>query len=595
LGIGTNAPAVALDVRGSLEIARFGTTGSDNYINVKNTTRDFYIGGDSSRAYIWSTSAHPIDFFTANVVRMRLFNTGNLLLQNGGTFTDGGQRLQVQGTTLLNGNTSILSIAGNTTNVEGAAFNADTIDFVITGGRANNSNGVLSVSTTLGNFNPNFGGTKHLINVVGNFQPGTSATGSVNLIGINTTINYPVGATGIQRGLYVNPTLTRATDWRSIEWSNNSGWGLYGAGTAPNFLGGVTTFAERINIEADSNITTQTSSAIVSTTTNANLIISANGTGSLLASIPNGTLTGGNARGNYSLDLQRTRTSASQVTPTYVEYSTILNGRNNTCNGINSQVLNGVGNTINFASYSSVLNGTSCVTNGSYSIASGESCTSNAYGLTHGFNNTNSGSGSISLGWASTVSNNYSFACGFQNQATALSSFVSGYRAIAYLRGQITNGYTPQSWDNPYYGLAQSSELVASSSVVALTSGATTDLTIDGDLIIPLGTNRFWNVEIKYIAIISAITGTATGMSVGDIKSQNVEIALKKYLGTSTLVGGGIYSTAQENSSMSTASLSLSIGGSQNLRLTFTAPTFVGGGSVTCRVVAKVELTEVSY
>jgi hypothetical protein len=40
--------------------------------------------------------------------------------------------------------------------------------------------------------------------------------------------------------LYVNPTLTAAADWRSIEWSNNSGWGLYGAGTANNYLGGDT-------------------------------------------------------------------------------------------------------------------------------------------------------------------------------------------------------------------------------------------------------------------------------------------------------------------------------------------------------------------
>jgi hypothetical protein len=32
-----------------------------------------------------------------------------------------------------------------------------------------------------------------------------------------------------------------------------------------------------------------------------------------------------------------------------------------------------------------------------------------------------------------------------------------------------------------------------------------------------------------------------------------------------------------------------------DLILTFTAPTFSGGGSVTCRVVAKVELTEVAY
>jgi hypothetical protein len=72
-------------------------------------------------------------------------------------------------------------------------------------------------------------------------------------IGVN--INQTGGANGITRGLYVNPTLTAAADWRSIEWSNNSGWGLYGAGTANNYLAGklvigtttVSTFALDVN------------------------------------------------------------------------------------------------------------------------------------------------------------------------------------------------------------------------------------------------------------------------------------------------------------------------------------------------------------
>jgi hypothetical protein len=46
---------------------------------------------------------------------------------------------------------------------------------------------------------------------------------------------------------------------------------------------------------------------------------------------------------------------------------------------------------------------------------------------------------------------------------------------------------------------------------------------------------------------------------------------------------------------MSTASFGVSAGSSQEMKLDFTAPTFTGGGSVTTRVVAKVELTEVAY
>jgi hypothetical protein len=46
---------------------------------------------------------------------------------------------------------------------------------------------------------------------------------------------------------------------------------------------------------------------------------------------------------------------------------------------------------------------------------------------------------------------------------------------------------------------------------------------------------------------------------------------------------------------MSTALLDVTAGASQEMTLTFTAPTFTGGGSVTCRVVSKVSLVEVAY
>ena len=36
-------------------------------------------------------------------------------------------------------------------------------------------------------------------------------------------------------------------------------------------------------------------------------------------------------------------------------------------------------------------------------------------------------------------------------------------------------------------------------------------------------------------------------------------------------------------------------GASQEMALTFTGPTFVGGGSVTMRVVARIELSEVAW
>ena len=83
---------------------------------------------------------------------------------------------------------------------------------------------------------PTSGDTRLLL-IERSFAP-TSGTAIFTAQRIVPTINQTGGANGITRGLYVNPTLTAAADWRSIEWSNNSGYGLYGAGTANNYLAG---------------------------------------------------------------------------------------------------------------------------------------------------------------------------------------------------------------------------------------------------------------------------------------------------------------------------------------------------------------------
>ena len=48
------------------------------------------------------------------------------------------------------------------------------------------------------------------------FAP-TSGTAVYNALNLTHTINHTGGANGITRGLYINPTLTAATDYRSIE------------------------------------------------------------------------------------------------------------------------------------------------------------------------------------------------------------------------------------------------------------------------------------------------------------------------------------------------------------------------------------------
>lgn len=72
------------------------------------------------------------------------------------------------------------------------------------------------------------------------FNP-SSGSSQLNGININPIINQTGTASGISRGVYINPTLTSAVDFRGIEIANASGYGLYQSGASViNYLNGVT-------------------------------------------------------------------------------------------------------------------------------------------------------------------------------------------------------------------------------------------------------------------------------------------------------------------------------------------------------------------
>jgi hypothetical protein len=107
LGIGTNSPSATLDIRGKTRIQSSGNAELD-IIDGSNSLR---LAMGSTQGFVGTLSSHPFGFFTGALKRGEFSTNGNFILQNGGTFSDGGQRLQVQGTTLITGNTLIS--AGN--------------------------------------------------------------------------------------------------------------------------------------------------------------------------------------------------------------------------------------------------------------------------------------------------------------------------------------------------------------------------------------------------------------------------------------------------------------------------------------------------
>ena len=276
LGI-NKVPTNSLDLLGTLRVnnssgygllvnssgqAAITTAGGATGLSVSDTSNAIMqmSGGAYSYRFVLLGSAQRLEIRDVNqsdAVRFAISNAGNTMLN---TTTDGGQRLQVMGDAFIKG-----SGATSATNALLVQNSAGTTILQV-----RNDNYVLATNiSTTSVFSTNYypSGTGATMNLYGGssgttssfvfntygstdsalsndfvrmsrvYNP-TSGAGVYNTLLIGSTINQTGGANGVTRGLYIQPTLTAAADWRSIEWSNNSGWGLYGAGTANNYLGG---------------------------------------------------------------------------------------------------------------------------------------------------------------------------------------------------------------------------------------------------------------------------------------------------------------------------------------------------------------------
>jgi len=425
--------------------------------------------------------------------------------------------------------------------------------------------------------------------------------------------------------------------------------------TVTDYLGNVSVLflnSRRIGIGKDTSVTTQSVAVVEVQDANTSIVLKPNGTGAIIASVPDGTATGGNARGLYAIDLNLRRSAATQIAQgtgsiaiggnnTSINTQSIAIGYNNTSGNAASGFSVAIGNTCNAAPQYSVVIGTSCTSIDNGGIAIGNTNSAGGQSVAMGSNVSVGGYYAVGLGKSNTVSSDYSTVSGGQsntastnthatvvggqsntssglksvvggngnttsgeasvsfgsgNIASARFSTALGTSSRAYLYNQLSVGAVGASFGFSG-GTSQYSFLVASAQKV-LTTANTASITLDGDegnLIIPNGNNRAWNVQIDTIAVVTAITGTATGVSVGDCYRETKQLLFKRIGGTSSIVGSVDTTAIKSDTSMSTASLAVTAGASQQMALTFTAPTFAGGGSVTCRVVSKVSLVECAY
>jgi hypothetical protein len=180
LGIGTNTPAYQLDVNGSSYFDTTSKSTSNNIIIKSGNLNEVGLQFSQTSGLKWQLYS---DAYTANNFYLynnktssfafRIVGSNNNFLL--GTTTDSGQRLQVQGTTLLNGDVTFSSATGmfwDATNSRlGIGTNAPSAKFQVNNSVVGDSLRVNGASNTSLVFNTDSDG-RATINVYGN----TSAT-----------------------------------------------------------------------------------------------------------------------------------------------------------------------------------------------------------------------------------------------------------------------------------------------------------------------------------------------------------------------------------------------------------------------------------
>jgi hypothetical protein len=104
-------------------------------------------------------------------------------------------------------------------------------------GLADNDSGTGNVNYIGFTYQGTTGNNNVFVSIARPFAP-TSGNAVLSQFCINPTINQTGTANGATIGIRVIPTITNAVEWRSIQWDNISGFGLYGSGTAANYLNG---------------------------------------------------------------------------------------------------------------------------------------------------------------------------------------------------------------------------------------------------------------------------------------------------------------------------------------------------------------------
>lgn len=425
-----------------------------------------------------------------NVVRVK--EGDGILLQSGE------DQIQLQGETLLNGVLTTSSLG------------SDQNDFDVAG-----ANYVRINTSTAINITGFAGGVAGRVVLLHNV--------SSNPV---TLTNADTGSSAGNRADIGENYTIRSKHCAAIQYDGvDSRWRLVSADRLGRFVEAYTT-----------STATTASLTATSPATNIGLAIAPKGTGALTAAIPDGTATGGNARGNYAVDLQTQRTNATDV----------ASGANSTIPG-----------------------GRRCTASGTYSFATG-------------YRGVASGSGSVAFGGSGSFSTGAT--------ASGTNSFAFGTGAVASATGAIAFGPgTTASYQNgiSFGGILDFAGMFQCGTATFLTwyylptvDPGTFELFLDGtSQVATLTSGHTWKFEITVYAK-TAVVGAGSG-TINDIYIATYNGLIRNLGGTTSLIGSiGTVMSPASDSSMSDAAFSITADDTTDyLKIDFTTPSSAGTGS----------------
>ena len=423
---------------------------------------------------------------------------------------------------------------------------------------------------------------------------GDAATDIITATGHNLVADQPVRFTALTGGsglLTTTNYFVRDISGSTFKVSTTSG------GAAVNFTTNITagTLLTGHSVQVNVTLSENTSAA------DSSLVLTPKGTGALIAGPkPDGTATGGNARGANAVDLQPGgRNAATQVA---AGANSVAIGYRASAFGSRGVAINGTaGNTIfggdnsiailGSAGVSSVAIGNGSSATGFNGVAIGENSTTSS-GYVFGLSNNASGDRAIAIGSDNACSfygataigrfniaqSNYDAMCiGFRNNSSAAAAIAKGVYCVSNRTGMEAYAYGQFSALTTAQGDAQRARFVLRNKT---TTNSAVELFLDGSsvrLTIPSG---------KIIALTINIAGvSSTGGAVAHYMRQ---YCLKNVAGTTTEVYAPI-TIGTDNAAGTSIALSAS-DASDALVVSVT-----GTASTIWRWVASVDAVEIAY